>query len=442
MRNKFELYKHLLLFFLIILIIVAPMPAYGELDYSTFDGEAVFVYELNSEEIIVNVNENELMYPGSLTKIMTVLVAAEYSDTSDVITITKDMLSLIQKDSSTAGLVENEIITFNNLVSAALIPSGNDAAIALAVFVGEKILGSGIYTYEDYYNAFISRMNFKARELGMLNTHFSNADGYYDDENYSTAYDLYLLTRKALECDIIINTVSKKSLSLTTNQKSHVWRSTNMMFFEDLSDFSYGMSGANPTYNPYVNGMKTGYTSKGKKCFIFTASNGEKNIIGIILHADNSDSKNIFNQAQMILNYIFEECSLYQLVNEDTRSYSYSVFNSSFFNLTRKLTCYMSNEDLILINNSDYDNITLEIELNNEIAEFKENGMIKLNSNIKKGDIIAYGKFMVNGNIIKIIPMISSRNFYRFFILDSLLIIIFIAFLVILIKHIKAAKKG
>ncbi|MBQ3223404.1 MAG: D-alanyl-D-alanine carboxypeptidase, partial [Clostridia bacterium] len=131
-------------------------------------------------------NADRAMYPASTTKIMTCLLALEYGHLEEEIVIPKEAAN-VPKDSSLMPVTVGEEMMFIDLLYGLMLHSGNDSANAVAVIVGGSIDG------------FVDMMNAKAAELGMTNTHFSNAHGYHADDHYTTARDMARLVQAAMQ---------------------------------------------------------------------------------------------------------------------------------------------------------------------------------------------------------------------------------------------------
>jgi len=225
----------------------------------------IWAYEVNStnailinnttSEILYVKDAYEIIYPASVTKIMTALVAIEQiGDMSREITLSDTMFKYIEEqNASVAGFYPNETVTALDMLYGLLLPSGADAAIGLAM----EIAGDEA--------SFAVLMNQKAEEIGMKNTHFVNATGLHDDDHYSTVYDLALMLRHALK-DPLFRRISSTESYTTSSTKAHpgglVLKNT---LFQNLK-----ASGRN---NNYITGGKTGYTLEANQCL---ASYAEK----------------------------------------------------------------------------------------------------------------------------------------------------------------------
>lgn len=199
---------------------------------------------------------NAKLYPASITKLLSSLVVLKYMDPADTVVV-GDALLLVQPDSSVAGLAEGDQLTVEQLISAMMLPSGNDAAQVAAVAAGRAIAGDKKLDYQEAVKVFVKQMNAMAQELGMSNSHFVTPDGWHDDDHYTTMQDLVLLCQAALENQIILKYTSKATDSVLMADRNLEWKNTNMLLHENAE-----------TYVPATIGLKTGYTSNAGGCLV------------------------------------------------------------------------------------------------------------------------------------------------------------------------------
>ena len=172
-------------------------PPVKELDVTGVNSSNVILMDAKSGKIIGNLNGEERIYPASMTKIMTAIVALEtFSDLDRKITLSEDIFyALNGQDATQAGFQPGEEVRIRDLVYGVILPSGAECCLALA----DEVAGSE--------EAFVEKMNQKAKVIGMKNTNFVDCTGLHDPEHYSTAYDIALLLRYALHnetfCDVI-----------------------------------------------------------------------------------------------------------------------------------------------------------------------------------------------------------------------------------------------
>ncbi len=219
---------------------------------------SAIVVDGDNNEVLYDYNAYEKRYPASVTKIMTTLVVLRAIDAGELtldtqVTASKEAVTL-PEGSSTAGIVEGEVLTIEQLLYCDLLPSGNEACNILA----EALCGSE--------EAFVERMNQTAADLGMTGTHFANPHGLHDPDHYTTAYDIYLMASAAMKYDIFRKIVSTPTYTLEpTNKVSEprVLHSTNALIS------NWYVSGV--TYSKAI-GIKTGYTEEAGRCLASAAT--------------------------------------------------------------------------------------------------------------------------------------------------------------------------
>lgn len=269
----------LLMALLLILSTLFSVAAYADgaststVPFELTEGAAYYMVEQKTGTLIFAQNEHEKMYPASLTKIMTAILALENcDDLSETVTYKLSIQdAMYQKNVevgggiSLAGLSAGEELTVKDLIYACLLPSGNEAAEILADYIG----GSG--------PAFYDMMNQKAKELGASETHFANANGLFDEEHYTTAYDMYLIASYAMENDTfadIVATPTYTSEPTNKNENGYNWVNTNRMI--------------NPTseyYSSIITGVKTGTLDESGRCLITTAEKSGYQYMLVIMGA-------------------------------------------------------------------------------------------------------------------------------------------------------------
>ena len=215
--------------------------------------KAALLIDLNTNRVVYEQDADERVYPASLTKIMTCLIALENGNLSDVVTVSESALADLDEDSSVAGLVVGEQMTLENLLYCMMVVSGNDACNVIA----EHVAGS--------VTDFVRMMNQRAYELGCTNTHFNNPHGLHDENHYTTARDLAIITQAALKSENfrqIVDTYEYKLPDDNMRQNIPKLKTTNMLIYQSMS---------NSLYYPRAHGIKTGYTSQAGRCVISAA---------------------------------------------------------------------------------------------------------------------------------------------------------------------------
>jgi D-alanyl-D-alanine carboxypeptidase len=238
-----------------------------KIEADTSDSLAACFFRLDSKEVLYAKNIHERLYPASTTKIMTALVALENGDLDAQTTVSKEAVTFHESSVSTAKLKEGDVLTLRQLLYALLLPSANDAANVIA----EQIAGST--------DAFVEMMNDEAQKIGATNTHFVNPNGLHDENHYTTAYDLYLMFRKAMEYDEFLEIIQTEEydtsyLSADGTTVEASWSSTNQ-FTKGAVSVPDGITAI---------GGKTGTTTAAMSCLVqlFADEQGER-YVAIIL---------------------------------------------------------------------------------------------------------------------------------------------------------------
>ncbi len=245
----------------------------------------------NSDQVLCEKNADELVYPASTTKIMTALVVLENVKDLDVVISVDEESPFVE--GSIVFLDVAEEISIRDLLHAMLIASGNDAASALAIHVGGSIEG------------FVEIMNKKATELGCKQTHFVNPHGLHDKEHYTTARDMYIIARAAMENEIFSEIVSKAEYTIAPTNKQPETRylySTNALLFGgtgsyDLIEDVYGDTVQ--TMFEYATGIKTGYTEEAGRCLVSSAQDEHHTVFAVVMNSDDM----IFQDSRKLLEY-------------------------------------------------------------------------------------------------------------------------------------------
>ena len=239
--------------------------------------ESVALIDAQTGELLYQKDPHAILYPASTTKIMTALLAVENLDLNANLTIGDDVNQAWYKsrlDSQKAGLQYDETISIMELLYALLLPSGSDAAFVIAGAVARKVNNDPWMPTADAIQSFIRLMNQRADEIGAKDTHFANPDGYQDPEHVSTAYDMALIAREAMQNDIFrqIVATSRYDRANRFNQNSPAfWENTN-----ELIDPQAGI------YYPPADGIKTGTSEQAGHCLVSSAVFGERRFIAVV----------------------------------------------------------------------------------------------------------------------------------------------------------------
>lgn len=245
---------------------------------------AVGLFDVTNHNVLYANHIYKKLYPASTTKLLTAYVALKYGNLSDTVTISKNA-TVFPIGASLAFLKEGDQISLEELLYGLLLPSGNDAAVAIA----EHISGS--------VEEFAKLMNSEAYSLGATNSHFVNPHGLHDDNHYTTAYDLYLIFNECLKQETFVKIISEAShtgefLGKDGSPRKEVWEST-----------SFYMTGEaeKPTTVEYLGG-KTGNTTEAKRCLVAYSKDAKNNYyISIVMGAN--DKPHLYQNMNELLNH-------------------------------------------------------------------------------------------------------------------------------------------
>ena len=282
---------------------------------NTFDSELtaeyIAVYDVTADEFIYVKNGDKKCYPASTTKMLTAIVASSIiKDPQTVITV-GDEIKMIGEDSSSACLEEGMQLTFEMLIDALLLPSGNDAAHTIAVNCARIYKDDPKLSNEEAVSVFMELVNDAAEKIGAKDTHFVTPDGWHDDDHYTTAIDLAKIGAYVKTVPLVSKSCSKNYVEWTMvnadelkKQKktsSLAWMNSNKLIQWDST-----------LYSEYCDGLKTGFTDQAGTSVVASATMEGHTFIAAVMDADNLYSKyedchKIFKEAFALydLNYTF-----------------------------------------------------------------------------------------------------------------------------------------
>jgi D-alanyl-D-alanine carboxypeptidase (penicillin-binding protein 5/6) len=237
--------------------------------------------EKESGEVIYEKNDHQRMAPASVTKVMTLLIIAEALENGQI--SLDDMVTASARAASFGGscvfLKEGEQLSVDDMLKCIAVVSANDCAVAMA----EHLCGTE--------QAFVDRMNSRAQEFGLKDTHFKNCTGLFDDpEHYTSAYDIAVMSRELIKHDMI-------------KKYTTIW-------MDSIRGGKFGLSSTNKLvyYYPGCTGLKTGYTSTAGYCLSATAMRDGVEYIAVIMDGESSSARN--EDAKTLLNYAFANFAL------------------------------------------------------------------------------------------------------------------------------------
>ena len=254
---------------------------------TSMNAEAGALFNVKDRSVVYSKNTFERLYPASTTKVMTAIIALEEGNLSDQVTVTEDAV-ITEAGASLCGIKPGDVITMQDLLYGLMMPSGNDAANAIAVHMYGSI------------DAFADRMNVRARELGATGTHFMNPSGLTDENHYTTAYDLYLMFNEAMKLPLFREIIAEDSYTANYQNGageavSKTWTVGNW-YQKGERETPAGVS---------VLGGKTGTTQAAGYCLIMASNDSQdKEYISVVLKSDSGPSlyDNMTNIISKIVN--------------------------------------------------------------------------------------------------------------------------------------------
>lgn len=253
---------------------------------SVMTAGASLIVNDTSDEMLFSRNIYKKMYPASITKIVTALVALKNANLEDTVTVSHNAANITEYGATLCGFKEGDRIKLKRLLYSFLVYSGNDAGIAIA----EHVAGSEA--------AFAEMMNQEMRDLGASCSHFANSHGLHDEQHYTTAYDLYLVFHELLQYDLFLDIIGRSSYKLkykTADGKSAVKN------FQTTDRYVSGRASAPKGVK--VIGGKTGTTNAAGSCLIlYSKDKAGQEFISVVLHAQGAES--LYLQMNKLLEYI------------------------------------------------------------------------------------------------------------------------------------------
>ncbi len=213
--------------------------------------------------IVAGRNEKKIIYPASMTKVMTLIVAVEnMGSLSDTFTMTNEILvPLVDADASRAGFDENETITIEDMLYGAVLPSGADATVGLAV----ALCGSE--------ENFVKLMNEKVEYMGLQNTHFTNTSGLHDKNHYTTPVEMAMIVEYAMQNETCREILSTYQYT-TSRTKEHPQGIK-------LESTMFGRMYGDEVVGAVIEGGKTGYTDEAENCLTTFGTKGGKEFVSV-----------------------------------------------------------------------------------------------------------------------------------------------------------------
>lgn len=332
------------------------------------NSKSAILMDVSSGRILYKQNPYVKLPMASTTKIMTALVALEMGNLKESVNIEKNSIGI---EGSSIYLYEGEKISLEDLLYGLMLRSGNDAAMAIANYIGGSEEG------------FVKLMNRKAKEIGAMNTHFTNPHGLSDDNHYTTSYDLALITREALKNEEFKKIVKTKSWLANREKNQHFYNKNKTLWQYEGGD-----------------GVKTGYTRKAGRCLVSSATRNDLQLVAIVLN-----DGDWFKDCYKLLDYGFENYT--KKIIYDIGQY---IGNVQVIDGNKdKVAVVTTNSFSYPLRDNEKDKISVFYKLPS-----------KIKAPIKKGEEIGEIKVYLDGELIHLEKLMVRENIYKLNILEKM----------------------
>lgn len=324
---------------------------------SAITASSAIVMDLNSNRVFFEQNIHEQRLIASITKIMTAIVAIEYGNLDDTYEVSEEVLDAY---GSAIYIEMGEKLTLKDLLYGLMLRSGNDAAVVIA----KNIAGS--------MEAFAMLMNETASKIGMTNSYFYNAHGLEESDgtaNLSTAYDMALLTKYAMENETFREIFATKNYSVKTNKKSYSWTNKNRLLHE---------------YD-FITGGKTGFTKKARRTLVTTASSNNIDLVVVTLNDPND-----FEDHLTLYTEIFKKYEAIKVLDKK----NFKIKEDTEY---KNDTLYIKDDVYIPVLKEEKNSISIKYEL------FK-------NNNYMNGDVVGTAKIYIKEELVKEVNIYVEKN--------------------------------
>lgn len=369
--------KKLLLFLICLLIMPINVNA-AELELAK-NAKASIIVEASTGEILYENNINEKYAPASMTKMMSLLIVMEYIEGGGM--KLDEMVTVSENASSMGGsqvfLKVGEKMSVSDLLKGVSIASANDAIVALA----ERVAGTE--------EAFVKKMNERARELGLKNTNFKNVHGLDEANHYSTAHDMAMIAKELVSHEKILEFSSIYEDYLRANTDEQVW----LVNTNKLVRFYKG-----------ADGLKTGYTKEAGYCLTATAKKDGMRLITVVMGEPDSATRN--TETMKLLDYGFEQYELETMLTKNS-----VIGKAKISKSTKEKVDIVPLEDVTLLHKK---------------GEQKKNSSYELKLDdikvpVKKGDKVGELYVLEDKNVIRKIPVsvkedVKKANIFELYI--------------------------
>ncbi|MGL5507595.1 MAG: D-alanyl-D-alanine carboxypeptidase family protein [Paraclostridium sp.] len=383
--------------------------------------------DYESGKVLYEKNGYDKLYPASTTKMWTAYIVLKYAKNLDeYVTITIDPV-----EGSSMYLQKGEKFTVMELLQGLMITSGNDAAMVLANHVSGSV------------EKFVDLMNDEALKIGAKNTHFNNPSGLPDDQHYTTAYDMALMSRKAMSNSIFRDIVKTKVVKFPINENRNIARefiNSNKLLTGSPSHTIPYKNQIVPVRYEIVDGMKTGYTNAAGNCLLSTARKDDMRLISAVFKNIGDE---VYISSRTLLDYGFENFKSLTAINKE----DYSGSKRIWYSKERKLN-YIPESNYYTVLSKDeasptykaetkLDDLKLPIKKGDRVGTLE---IYKNNENEPIGKVKLIAQNDVNNLFTEILKNPVVKTIIKIILLLLALLVLFVLFILLRKKRRKSLR--
>lgn len=362
--------KKILALLLMFIVTIQPI-TYANTEPNTLSPSAILM-DAETGQVLYDKNAKERLYPASITKVLTAIIALEENENlNEKVIIGKDVPYQIVSNSSAIYLLPGEVVTLEQLMYALMVESANDAAVAIA----EHTAGS--------VENFAKLMNNKAKELGATDSHFTNPHGLHSEDHYTTAYDMALIMKEAIKEPVLrkLMTTSNYIIPETNKQQTRYLWTKNRLYKNEDDEF----------YNDKVIASKTGFTTEAKNTLVSAAENNDMSLITVVL---DGQSASTYYDTSALFDYGFASFETSTLIRKDdfVKEQEIEKGSNPLQIVSRSTVKYVKTKD-----NSDEINETIKLSQN-------------LPSTISKGEAIGKIEYSVGNEKVGEAQLVAGNE--------------------------------
>ncbi len=310
------------------------------------ESPSAIVMEMSTGTVLYEKNCREKLYPASITKIMTVMIALEHCDLNEIVTFSD--ASIDNTEGSSIARDYGEQMTMEDCLYAIMLASANECAYAVAEHVAGDV------------DSFTKLMNDKAKELGCVNTHFENPHGLHDDNHYTCSYDMALIGKAAY---------GNETFRIITGTKARMIPPTNKHDEEtplqSHNKLLHRYQSGNFVYE-YCTGGKTGYTSAANATLVTFAEKDDMALVAVVMNTDNTSQ---WTDSIAMFNYGFDNFHLINVSENETKYNVQKEVNDGGLGGSQPFVVLDEKANIILPKTAEFSEAKSNISYNEEVSE-------------------------------------------------------------------------